>query len=101
MKRNLYSFFLKHLRGFYKPILLVVLFFTLKVSAQNAYISNSTSNDVSVINTATNAVVTTIPVGTRPYGVAVSPNGSRAYVANFISNSISVINTATNTVLAT
>ena len=69
--------------------------------AQSAYISNSFSNDVSVINITTNAVVATVAVGTGPYGVAVSPDGSRAYVANNGSSSVSVINTTTNAIVAT
>jgi len=40
-------------------------------------------NTVSVINTATNTVTATIPVGINsfPSGVAVTPNGSKVYVA--------------------
>jgi YVTN family beta-propeller protein len=66
-----------------------------------AYISNINSNNVSVIDTASNAVVTTVTVGTQPFGVAVNPAGTFAYVANEGSNTISVINTATNAVVAT
>jgi YVTN family beta-propeller protein len=46
--------------------------------AQNAYITNFGGPDhtVSVIDTATNAVIATIPVGDSPFGVAVSPDGS-------------------------
>ena len=54
----------------------------------------------SVIATATNTVVTTIPVGTAPRGIAISPDGATAYVANTGSNTVSVIATATNTVVA-
>ena len=43
----------------------------------------------------------TIPVGSEPSGVAVTPDGSRVYVANVTSNSVSVIATASNTVAAT
>ena len=50
--------------------------------AQNAYITNTGSNTVSVIDTATNTVTATIPVGGEPYSVAVSPDGSKVYVAN-------------------
>jgi YVTN family beta-propeller protein len=32
-------------------------------------------NNVSVINTATNMVVATVPMGDDPRGVAVTPNG--------------------------
>jgi YVTN family beta-propeller protein len=69
--------------------------------AQNAYITNEHSNNVSVIDTATNTVIATIPVGPSPVGVAVTPDGSKVYVANFSSNTVSVIDTATNTVIAT
>ena len=40
-------------------------------------------------------------VGKRPYGIAVSPDGSKVYVTNEYSNTVSVIDTATNTVTAT
>jgi len=66
-----------------------------------AYISNADSNDVSVIDTATNTVVATVAVGNSPFGVAVSSDGSRAYVANAFSSDVSVIDTSTNTVVAT
>jgi YVTN family beta-propeller protein len=48
--------------------------------AQNAYITNFGSNTVSVINTRTNIATATIPVGSQPFGVAVSPDGSKARV---------------------
>ena len=62
------------------------------------------ANAVSVINTSTNTVTTTVPVGTGPEGVAVTPvtpSGSTVYVANLGANTTSVINTATNTVTTT
>jgi YVTN family beta-propeller protein len=71
------------------------------LSPANAYVTNTSSNTVSVINTSTNAVVNTIAVGSGPQGVSVSPDGSRVYIANFSSNTVSVINTSTNTVVAT
>ena len=49
----------------------------------------------------TNAVVSTILVGSAPFGVAISPNGARLYVTNLGSDSVSVIDTATNAVVAT
>ena len=42
-----------------------------------------------------------ILVGTEPFGVAVTPDGSKVYVANQGSNSVSVIATASNTVTDT
>ena len=38
-----------------------------------AYVTNDGSNTVSVIDTATNTVVATIPVGLLPTGVAITP----------------------------
>ena len=37
----------------------------------------------------------------HPFGVSVSPDGSKVYVTNCSDNTVSVINTATNTVTAT
>jgi YVTN family beta-propeller protein len=47
-----------------------------------AYVTNTLSGSVSVINTATNHVTATIGVGSAPEEVAVSPDGTRAYVTN-------------------
>ena len=66
-----------------------------------AYITNQGSNNVSVIDTATNTVVATVAVGNQPFGVAVNSAGTRAYVTNQSSNNVSVIDTAGNTVVAT
>jgi YVTN family beta-propeller protein len=53
-----------------------------------------------VIDTATNTVIgSAIPVGRVPYGLAVTPDGSKVYVANALANTVSVIDTATNTVI--
>jgi YVTN family beta-propeller protein len=64
----------------------------------NAYIPNQDDGTVSVINTDTNTVSTTITVGSGPVGVAVTPDGTQAYVTNGGSGTVSVIDTATNTV---
>ena len=65
-----------------------------------AYVANSSSNTVSVIETATNTVVATVPVGDHPTGVASTPDGAFVYVTNQ-GGTVSVIETATNTVAAT
>ncbi|HTI58538.1 beta-propeller fold lactonase family protein [Mucilaginibacter sp.] len=70
-------------------------------TAGYAYIANYGSNTISVVNTANNTVVATIPVGTSPWGVSVSRDGTRVYVSNQGSNNVSVINTAGNAVIAT
>ncbi len=66
-----------------------------------AYIPNLVDNTVSVVNTVSGSVVATIPVGTNPTAVSVTPDGSKVYIANEASNNVSVINTASNTVTAT
>ena len=70
-------------------------------NAQYAYVANLGSNNVSVINLATNTVTTTLGVGTTPNGVAVNAAGTVAYVTNYSNASMSEINTATNAVTGT
>ena len=65
--------------------------------AQNAYITGG--NGMSVIDTATDTVTTTIPVGF--FGVAVTPDGSKVYVPNSGFTTVSVIDAATSAVTAT
>src|SRR6266853_1562919 len=66
-----------------------------------AYITNNGSNNVSVIDTASNTVTATVAVGPYPTGVAVNPAGTRVYVTNQAGNTVSVLDTSTNTVIAT
>jgi YVTN family beta-propeller protein len=66
-----------------------------------AYVANSGSGSVSVLNLQTRQVTNTITVGAEPMGVALSPNGTRLYVANSSSNSLIVVDTATDTPVAT
>jgi YVTN family beta-propeller protein len=49
-----------------------------------------------VIDTDTNQVIATIPVGKRPWNMDITPDGKKLYVANGRSNSVSVIDTETN-----
>jgi YVTN family beta-propeller protein len=64
-----------------------------------AYITNEGDDTVSVIDTTTNAVTATIPVGSNPFGVAVHPDGTRVYVTNSHEGTVSVIDTITNAVI--
>src|SRR5262245_45221671 len=49
--------------------------------ALGAYVTNEQSGDLTVIDAATRAVVTTVPLGKRPRGIAVSPDHTTLYVA--------------------
>jgi len=78
----------------------------LALAAPFAYVANSGSNTVSVVDTATNTVAATVPVGGSPNAVVVTPDGKRAYVTtsnpdDSSDSGISVIDTATNKVAAT
>jgi YVTN family beta-propeller protein len=59
------------------------------------YVVNSASptqsGSVTVIDSASNSVVASIPVHRLPYFISVEPSGHRAYVANSGSNSVSII----------
>ena len=85
--------------------LMLTLFVVFGASAAlaqtRAYVANAGDNTVSVIDTATNSVITTVPVGLGPTAVAVTPNGRFVYVVNQRSNDVSVISAVTNTVIAT
>lgn len=58
-----------------------------------AYVSNSNSGNVSVIELAS-GTVKLIPSGERPEGSFLSPDGSRLYVVNREGRSITIIDTA-------
>jgi YVTN family beta-propeller protein len=57
------------------------------------YVANYSSNDVTVIEGASNST-TTVSAGTKPQGVAVNPVTHKAYVANYGSTSVTVITPA-------
>ena len=58
-------------------------------AAPFAYVTNIGSNNVSVIDTASNTVVATVPVGFNPRGADVTPDGARVYVTNAGDNTVS------------
>ena len=68
--------------------------------ANYAYVTNPTSDSVSVIDTETNTVIATVelPQNSNCQYVAISPDGSQAYVASYSANTVTVINTTTNTI---
>lgn len=77
-------------------------------TGDKVYVSH-TSGSVTVISTATNAAIATIPVpstvgiDSSPEGLAVSADGSKVFVANngLFENNVAVINTVTNIVTQT
>jgi YVTN family beta-propeller protein len=65
-----------------------------------AYVANSFSNHILVIDIAINGVIAIVPVMT-PFGIAITPDGAFAYVTNRDSDTVSVIDTTTHIVTAT
>ena len=91
-----------------KPILIAAAFLggslllpPASASAQTAYLPSATSASVSVLDTTSNRVTATIPVGNGPLGVAITPDGATVLITNTTDGTVSVINGATNTVTAT
>ena len=70
-------------------------------SSKRIYVANPRSNNVSVIDGETNALIGTVIVGKRPFGVGVNPITNRIYVSNQGSDNVSVIDGFSNRVIAT
>ncbi|MEU1851104.1 IPT/TIG domain-containing protein [Streptomyces sp. NPDC019990] len=66
-----------------------------------AYVTNSGSDALSVIDTAVDAVVATIGVGAGPWAAAVTPDGRYLYVTLPGSGTVAVVSTATDTLVGT
>ena len=54
-----------------------------------AYVTNSGSNTVSVINTSNNEITVNVAVGQNPDAIALTPNGQFAFASNTLNSSIS------------
>jgi YVTN family beta-propeller protein len=81
-----------------KPGVIKPMFVLLSPDASKLYVSTGRGHQVFTIDTATDAVLGSVDVGQRPWGIALSPDAKTLYSANGPSNDISVIDLATNTV---
>jgi YVTN family beta-propeller protein len=63
------------------------------------YVTNGRGGTLSVIDTARDSIVASMRAGTRPWGVAVTPDGRKIYTANGPSNDVSVVNASSRTVV--
>ena len=70
-------------------------------STSRIYVANAGSDNVSVIDGASNTVIATIPVGSAPRGIAVDAGANRVYVASSGSNEVTVIDGESNEVVVT
>ena len=69
----------------------------LYLNGRNAFVANSWSDTVSVVDTGTLQVVRTLKTGFEPNAVLADRAGATVYTANRISNDISVIDLASGT----
>lgn len=65
-----------------------------------AYILDSKANKVIFVDVANAAVLGEVTVGTNPYEMALSSDGTRLYVTNYGANNISVIGTGSRSIVA-
>lgn len=59
------------------------------------YVSTGRGGTVAVIDLADSKLVAEIPVGTRPWGIALSKDGRLLYTANGPANTVSIVDTST------
>ena len=62
---------------------------------RRVFISNGGDASVSVLDVDSMTLVATIPVGQRPWNMALTPDGRKLYVACGRSGAVSVIDTVT------
>lgn len=111
------TFFIRHILMILKDLLMLIdllfryvkrslpqiicLLITPTLSAQKAYIPNTNSNTVSIINLQEDIVLSTIDVEMNPRYVVTSPILNRIYVGNQSAATLSVIDPDTDTVVET
>ncbi len=71
------------------------------VLAANQGTETSSSDTVSIIDTASLEVVATVRTDAGAHGVVIEPSGRYAYIANIYGDSVSVLDIAGQTVVAT
>jgi YVTN family beta-propeller protein len=83
-------------------ILSSVMYPTASLAAPFAYVPNTYSSNLSVIDVATEGVVATVPLGNRPAAVAATPSGRRVYVvADDPGGQIWIVDTTTHSIVDT
>ncbi len=90
----------------YRLALLLIIFgfvFASSALAHSLFCPARYSDEVAVIDTSTNQVVTQIPVGVgaSPIRIAITPYRRKAFISDLLSASISVLDTVTLTNIAT
>ncbi len=74
---------------------------TLTLDGRYLYAADGDSNQVAVVDTKTDRVVKTIPVGENPWRAYMSPDGAKAVVPNNDDQTVTVIDVKTHKVITT
>lgn len=80
--------------------LALVLLSGAAAASPKLYVGNFKDNTISVIDTLSDKVVTTIPVAAGPHGIVISQDGRWVYVSGDGSNMVNVIDTLSDSVVA-
>src|SRR6478672_959565 len=76
---------------------------TTDTSSGNVYVTNygrfNTTGTVSIINSTTNTITSSLPVEKNPQAVSYNSANGLAYIANLLSNTLSVVNGTVNKVV--
>jgi YVTN family beta-propeller protein len=82
------------------PVGSVPRFVAVSPDGSRAYVTSQSGASVSVVDTASRTVTSTLTGGSYgflgPFGLAVSPDGTKLYVANNGTNTVTAITLATN-----
>jgi len=68
-------------------------------NGKKVYVSSTDTGTVKVIDTADDAIVTSIDVGAKPAGIAITPDGGRIVVSVGGANEVVLIDTSTDAVI--
>jgi YVTN family beta-propeller protein len=74
---------------------------TLTLDEKFAYVATGDANSVTVLDTATDKIIRTIPVGLDPWRAYASPNGKHMIVPNNGDQTVSIIDAKSHTLVAT
>lgn len=94
-KANATNFRTDKSRCIMKYLLMTSALIAMPALAENIYISNERSNDVTVLDRETMEVIDQFNVGPRPRGITISPDGSELYVCVSDEDTIKVFNPQT------
>lgn len=81
------------------PVLRLPTVIVQDAAAGRAYVANTMSDSISVVDTGRGAVAATIPLGTAGFGIAYEPSVGRLYVANYPADAVSVVDPLLGTVV--